>query len=124
MPEYVRSLFAAIKNGSIETKLDVLRLAGYSTNSAIVDEIRALALGLGDDTVRVAAIDALVDARGADAAEVLGEVVRNAVSLPVRAEAALALQTLGGGAAAEIIRRTADAVADDRTIGALFTKMV
>lgn len=117
-----RAQLGVLKNGPIETQLDVLRSAGQSPHPAIVAEIRALALDSGDDTVRVAAIDALVDARGADAAEVLGEIVRTATSLPVRAEAALALQTLNGSAAAEIVRRTADAVAGDRTISMLFTK--
>ncbi|MHB9100336.1 MAG: SIR2 family protein [Sulfuricella sp.] len=124
MTEDERAQLGVLKNGPIETKLEVLRSAGQSPHPSIVAEVRALALGSGDDTVRVAAIDAFVDARGADAAEVLGEIVRAAASLPVRAEAALALQTLDGGAAAEIVRRTADAVAGDRTIGALFTKGV
>ncbi|MHB8422276.1 MAG: SIR2 family protein [Leptospirales bacterium] len=124
MTEDERAQLGILKNGPIETKLDVLRSAGQSPHLAIVAEVRALALSSGDDTVRIAAIDALVDARGADAAEVLGEIVCAATSLPVRAEAALALQTLNGGAAAEIVRRTADAVAGDRTIRMLFTKSI
>lgn len=122
MSEGERTQLEMLKTGSIEAKIEVLRSSGQPTHPAIVSEVRALALGAGDDTVRVAAIGALVDARGTDAAEVLGEIVRAQASLPVRAEAALALQSLDGGATAEIVRRTADAVAGDRTIGALFNR--
>lgn len=117
-----REQLEALRNGATETKLEVLRSVGQSPHIAIVAEVRALALGSGDDSVRVAAIDALVDARGADSAEVLGEIVRAPASLQVRAEAALALQTLDGGAVSEIISRTSDAVAGDKTIAALFAK--
>lgn len=113
---------AVLKTGLIERQLAVIRSAGQSPHPAVVAEIRALALSSGDDAVRVAAIDALVDARGADAAEVLGEIVTSSSSLPIRAEAALALQTLVGGASAEIIKKTAKSVEGDGAIGALFSR--
>jgi len=91
---------------------------------ALVAEVRTLALTPGDDAIRISAIDALVDARGTDAAEVLSEIVRGAGSLTVRAEAALALQSLDTGVTAQIVKRTADAISEDRTIGALFKKDV
>lgn len=114
-----------LRSNNIEAKLDVLKSAGQFSHPAIVSQIRVLAVDTGDDSIRVAAIDALVDARGPDSAEVLGEIALSAASLPVRAEAVLALQTLDGGAASDIFRRTADALAivGDKTIGALFTKV-
>lgn len=120
MTEDEQNQLGVLKNGPIETKLEILKLVNQSTHPAIMAEVRTLVLGAGDDTVRVAAIDSLVDARGADAAEVLGNIARSQDSLAVRAEAALALQTLDGGAATEIVRLTAEAVAGDKMIGALF----
>ena len=112
MTEDEQNQLGVLKNGPIETKLEILKLVNQSTHPAIMAEVRTLVLGAGDDTVRVAAIDSLVDARGADAAEVLGNIARSQDSLAVRAEAALALQTLDGGAATEIVRLTAEAVAE------------
>lgn len=109
-----------LRNGSIESKLEVLKSAGESVHPSIIAEVRTLALSSVDDTVRIAAIDALMDARGTDAAEILGEIICSHSSLPVRAEAALALQTLDSGVAVEILKRTANTVSDDGTISALF----
>jgi NAD-dependent SIR2 family protein deacetylase len=119
MTEDERLQYETLKNGSIEIKLEALRSVGPSSHPAIVDEVKSLALGSEDDSIRVCSIDALVEARGEDAAEVLGDIVRSTASLPIRAEAALALRTLDGNATAEILRRTAEAVANDTTIKTL-----
>lgn len=113
---------AMLRGGSVETRLAALKAIGQSAHAAIVDEVRLLARSATDDTVKVAAIDALVDARGADAAEVLAEIVLAPGSLPVRAEAALALKSLHGGAVEDAIRRTAAAIAGQGPIATLLSR--
>jgi hypothetical protein len=109
-----------LKHGSVDSKLEVLRLVRPLMHSVLLSEVRSLALGEGDETVRIAAIDAFVAARGADSCEVLAEIVKASGQLSVRAEAALALQSVAGPAHVELVRRTSEAVANDKAIAALF----
>lgn len=121
MSKEQREQFSALNSGSIEAKLSVLRSANSASHSALVNAIRELARVAPDDSIRVAAIDAFVEARGADAAEVLGEIVRGPGTMVVRAEAALALKSLDSGAAADILARTSDAISEDLAIRALLS---
>lgn len=119
MDAEAREQLEALKSGPLESQLGVLDLVDGSSHPAIVDEVRRLLLDAVDEGLRVAAIDAFVAARGPDSAEVLGEIVRTPGSLSVRAEAALALRSLDGGAAFEVIKRTAEAVVNDQTMATL-----
>lgn len=121
MNEAEQAQLAALKAGSVDARLKVLFDINQSSHLTIVSEVRLLALTATDDTTRIAAIDALVDARSVDAAEVLAEIVTAPGSLPVRAEAALALKSLHGGAAQDAIRRTALAVTGQRPISTLLS---
>lgn len=113
-----------LQSGSVERQLAVLTSTDRTVHPLLVDEVRNLALNATDDTVRIAAIDALVDARGPDSAQVLSGIVRASGSLAVRAEAALALQSLGhgGGPAGEVLSRTLAEVGEQDAVAKLLAR--
>lgn len=108
MSEVENNHWLELKSGSVERELSVLASADQLIHPLLLDEVRNLALHATDETVKIAAIDALVDARGPESAQVMSDIVCTSGSLTVRAEAALALQSLanGGGLAGDVLART------------------
>jgi HEAT repeat protein len=121
MNDEARGQLERLKTAGDDVKLHTLESLSQPVHQAIVEEVRELALSPGDETVRVAAIGALADVRGADAAEVFAQIVRAPGPLPVRAEAALALSSLEGAIVRELVGRLAEEVAGDVSMASLFT---
>jgi NAD-dependent SIR2 family protein deacetylase len=112
-------ILASLNSGIQESQLAALSAINGSSDSALIDLVRRIVVDGVEESVRVAAIDALVLARGSDSAEILSEIVQKPGSLPVRAEAALALRSLDGAPAAEMIGRLREALANEKTIAML-----
>jgi hypothetical protein len=96
-----------LRSGSVESKIEAVHALAMSRNEAVLAALRKLALTDLDESVQIAAIDALVDALGPAISELLSEIALSLAPLPVRAEATLALSSFKGDAlAGEAIRRT------------------
>jgi NAD-dependent SIR2 family protein deacetylase len=114
----------ALQSGSVELQLAALTSKGRCVHPLLVDEAKNLALNATDEAVKIAAIDALVEARGPDSAQELADIVLSPAGLTVRAEAALALQGLGhdGSPAGEVLRRTVVEVGEHDIVAKLLAK--
>lgn len=124
MSEVDSNRLLGLKSGSVERELSVLTSADRLVHPLLLDEVRNLALHATDETVKIAAIDALVDAQGSDSAQVLSDIVRTSASLTVRAEAALALHSLGngGGLAVDVLARTVAEISGRDVVATLLTR--
>jgi hypothetical protein len=109
-----------LRSGEEDVTLEGLRSLKAPAHKTLIDHVRKLAIKPGDETVQVAAIDALVEACGGDAVSILEEVATSPGLLLVRAEAALALRSLRDQTSAEAIERVRIAISGDRSMSALF----
>ena len=123
MNEIARTAFEALKQGSDDNKLEILKSLDQSAHPVVLALVRELAINPGDETLRVAAIDALVEILRNDSAEVLSRIVTEPGPLPVRAEAALALKSIVGSAESELLNRTVKAISGEPTIASLFADL-
>lgn len=100
--------------------LEVLRRITTPMHPVLANEIKALSLSGGNEAVRIAAIDKLVDIRGEDAVDTLVTIASAEGALPVRAEAVLALRSISGAIALEAVRRLTATVGVDASLAPLF----
>ena len=117
-----REILRQLRSGIADMQIQVLNSLHRTTHPVVLPYVRTLALGASDENARIAAIDALADARGTDAAEVFAAIACKPGSLPVRAEATLALQALGTGAGASALKRTEDTLASDPVLSPLLRR--
>ena len=92
MDEDERMLVGRMRNASWEERVDLIRNVQRGAHQEVVAVIRAFAQSGENDAEQVAAIDALSDLVDTGAIDILCEVATGGSSLPVRAEATLALK--------------------------------
>jgi hypothetical protein len=87
---------------------------------AVLQLLRDLATSSGDESMCIAAIDAIATLEGAAAAGMFGEIAGGSAPLLVRAEALLALKTLGNsGPANDEYSRVAAAIGSEAPLAPL-----
>ncbi len=124
MDEKSQDQLFQLKSGSVDTILKTLELLGKTAHREIVTEVENLARHHTDEIIRVAAIDALFDIQDSNAAHVLSTIVGEPGPLSVRAEAALALQSLDGKEAREILKRSYDALNKDPAMASIVSNLI
>jgi len=120
MTEADFALLDGLSSGDEDTILQTLRGLKAPVHTRLMEQVRGLAAKPGDESVRVAAIDVLIEVSGADAIGILEEIATFPGLLLVRAEAALALRSLQVRAAADALERIRVATVGDRSMSSLF----
>lgn len=100
----------SLRSKNIDLIRSVLGEISQTSDPSLIEETKKLLLGDADESIKVPAISALIAARGSDAAEILARVINSHESFTLRAEAALALRTLDGGAADEALKRLQESI--------------
>jgi NAD-dependent SIR2 family protein deacetylase len=120
LTDTTRSQLEYLRHGPTEKRLEVLASLSASSHSLLVDEAKEIVLKGSDESIRVAAIDALANVSGDGTPKFFSQIVRSDAPLMVRAEAALALKSLTGPTAQAILGETTKAVENDRSVSVLF----
>ena len=122
MSEESRDLLTSLGTRSDDDRLGLIQSVDESAHPQIVAKVREIAQKSSSESEQVAAIDVLANIQDTGAIEILCEISQGASRLPVRAEAALALQYIAEATGVDASSQLEKMISGDPIVGSLLPK--